>query len=386
MTIKTFLCQICEEDALNRVLQFEEFSRVTSDCRPFEKGGELAICAACGGVQKLPSPTWHEEISRIYSKYEAYFQADGEEQVVFDAVRGTPRARSEVFLDRLRSGGFLGQVESVLDVGCGTGVTLRALHNALPRAALNGYELTDQNLGRLERIPRFTHLFTGEIGGIDRRFDFISMVHSLEHFPNPFAALESIGKNLNPGGILFVEVCDVESNPFDLLIADHLMHFTKETLSRLVGRAGYEVLHVTTNWIGKEISLVARFTGVPSTGSSNKRRGAKGAGRISQSLHWLKEFSKCAANNKSCKPFGIFGTSISATWVASEIALELDYFVDEDKRRIGRLYLGKPILSIRDVPEDGTTFLALVPAVADLVCSRFSSLPLKFIRPPPYEL
>jgi len=54
-----------------------------------------------------------------------------------------------------------------------------------------------------------------------------------------------------------MEVSNIEENPFDILIADHLMHFSPETLSNLLRRVGFMPTLVATDWVPKEISLLA---------------------------------------------------------------------------------------------------------------------------------
>ena len=64
-------------------------------------GGKLAACVRCGAVQKYPDEMWLSEIDKIYSGYAAYFQADGDEQIVFDSQTGKVRRRSDVIVERL---------------------------------------------------------------------------------------------------------------------------------------------------------------------------------------------------------------------------------------------------------------------------------------------
>lgn len=382
MEILNYRCQICDASALTEIQQYRDFSRITSDCRPFGDGGQITACINCGGIQKLPSGTWRQEISKIYASYEAYYQAGGEEQIVLDASYGIPRPRSEVFLDRLREANFLNDRNSILDVGCGTGVTLRAINKVLPDAELNGYELTDSNSERLFKILGFKNLFVGDLEKIDSKFDLISLVHSLEHFPEPLKILRSLKEKLNPDGILFVEVCNADRNPFDLLIADHLMHFTGQTLSILLEKAGYEVLHSANDWISKELSFVAGVSSRPASARSHPSD-HQAYDKVVQNLRWLKRFSDSAKAYAAVnRPFGIFGTSISATWIASEVDFNFNFFVDEDQSRVGKNYLGKSVLLPVNIPTDSAVFLSLVPSVARAINRRLSHLPVRFLLPP----
>ena len=48
--------------------------------------------------------------------------------------------------------------------------------------------------------------------------------------------------------------------------------------------------------------------------------------------------------------FGIFGTSVAATWLASGLGDAVKFLVDEDPVRDGRLHLGRPIPRPEQVP------------------------------------
>jgi len=68
--------------------------------------------------------------------------------------------------------------------------------------------------------------------------------------------------------------------------------------------------------------------------------------------------------------FGIFGTSIAATWLTAELGNAPSFFVDEDVNRIGHLHLGAPIVSPAHVPAGSTVFVAQPTPIARLIADR----------------
>ena len=372
-------CLVCTAERLLPVPGFGELPRITSDCRPFRPGGELFVCEECGAAQKRASAVWLEEIGEIYRAYASYYQSGGDEQIVFDRASGRPRRRSDVILERLVP--HLPSAGAVLDVGCGNGVTLKSMSAALPSWELNGYEIGEGALPLLKSIPRFHRLHTGDLQGIDRTFDLVSMIHSLEHFPSPADALRQI-RALTDGGTLFVQVCNVEENPFDVLVADHLMHFSPDSLTRLLARTGFRVGQLATGWVPKEISLTARRGTAPAVAPDPDRAQVRYR-QIGGYVAWLKELTdlgrRLAGENR---PLAIFGTSIAATWLGSQLADGIQFFVDEDPSRAGRTHLGKPILPPADVPDGCTVYLALAPSVATMIASRLQHGRMRLVLPP----
>ncbi len=380
------ICKVCGSEKLTRFPEFSVFPRVTSDCRPFPSGGDLTACSDCGAVQKLVTQKWLEEIGQIYGVYQAYHQADGyEEQIVFDAAAGKPRRRSDVLMERLVETTALPIAGTVLDVGCGNGVTLRAINHLLPEWGLYGHDINEYQLDRLTAMPAFRGLLSGKISDIQRIFDLVTLIHSLEHFSDPLDALHGLSSRITNGGALFIEVCNLKANPFDLLVADHLMHFTPTTLSLLVERAGLTVTAVHDNWVGKEISLI----GTQTSSSEHPRLAVpteaakESADFVTAALIRLREFVERAQHAaQEGNRFGLFGTSIAGTWLASQLGDAIDFFVDEDESRVGRTYLGKPIVRPRDVPSNATVYLALSPMVSDAIAARLSSAGFDIVTPP----
>jgi len=383
MSSNNTACQICGEESLQEVVGFGALPRITSDCRPYPAGGNLYVCLACSGVQKRADPIWVREITDIYASYDSYYQSGGEEQIVFDQATGTPRRRSDVILAGLARSASLPDSGRALDVGCGNGATLTAMSAALTSWSFSGYELGDGALPRLERIPRFERLYTGSFDTIPKHFDLVTMIHALEHFPLPMSALEELMPIVGTGK-LFIEVPNVDENPFDILIADHMMHFTPITLKRLLQRAGFISTEIATDWVAKEISLLAtggvareKYNEVAPIDANFTYR------RLERYVDWLERFRDVAlATAKDNQLFGLFGTSIAATWLAPQLLDKIAFFVDEDSNRIGREHLGRPVIHPTAVPKDAKVYLALAPRVASMIADRLGNLHCALILPP----
>jgi SAM-dependent methyltransferase len=379
-------CRVCGHGDLRDVAGFADLPRITSDCRPYAAGGQLTVCGRCGAVQKRVTPRWLAEIGEIYAEYFAYRLADGDEQVVFDKASGRLRRRSDVLVERLEGFGLFPETGSMIDIGCGTGVTLASFGRAFPQWALNGFEMGDGALAMLRAIPNFQRLYLPPIEEIDQRFDVVTMIHSLEHFTDPGVLLSDIRRRI-AGAHLFVEVCNVEENPFDILVADHLMHFSPATLRRLVAQAGFTPVTLATDWVVKELSLLASAEGpagdpAPSDGDAP----AAVLDRINAHVGWLRALRDAAEQAaRADRPFGLFGTSIAATWLFPQLAGRISFMVDEDASRIGRHFMGVPVLSPAEVPAGAAVFVALVPAIAETIARRLSrDHPATFLCPSPF--
>src|SRR5262249_10887538 len=150
------------------------------------------------------------------------------------------------------------------DIGCGNGAALAGFSSKLPQWELYGNEISDRGLAALRRIPNFAGLYaTDDVRAIPGHYDLVSMIHSLEHMPSPLSTLQAAGQLLEHRGSFFIEVPDIETSPFDLLVADHLCHFSLDTLRYLAARAGLAARLATTSVLGKEITFLGQHGAAP---------------------------------------------------------------------------------------------------------------------------
>jgi 2-polyprenyl-3-methyl-5-hydroxy-6-metoxy-1,4-benzoquinol methylase len=379
-----FSCISCADVSLQLVEGYETLPRVTSDCRMFGPGGFLAVCQTCSLVQKIPDQQWRKDIIKIYNEYVAYEIAEGHEQLVFDPRSGSLRKRSEVLINELIELKMFPEKLRLLDVGCGHGVTLSAMAKLFPNWQLFGHELSDTNKAQIESIENLEMLYTGKLAEIDRDFGLISMVHSLEHFTEPLNTLRTLHSLIENNGHLFVEVCNLEENPFDILVADHLTHFAPATLASMAARAGFEVLFVQTSWVKKELSMLARRSSLQKNLTLQPEDGEKVLATMTNKVQWLKKILSNAREAADMHPlFGIFGTSIAGTWLGSTLKDKVSFFVDEDPDRIGREFMGKPILGPDEIPGGAVVYLALAPVLAKVVFQRLADANsnVRFLQP-----
>jgi SAM-dependent methyltransferase len=140
----------------------------------------------------------------------------------------------------------LPQVNRYLDIGSSSGALLHAFMKTFsctgigiePGEAYREYSLAKGNL-----------VFSSQqalLEGNEERFDLVSMMHVLEHLPNPVAFLRQLRADLlTPDGHLLIEVPNLyEHSSFELA---HLYAFTSQTLREALRRAGFRTLWLKTH-------------------------------------------------------------------------------------------------------------------------------------------
>lgn len=225
-------------------------------------GGEFSVvvCDGCGLARVQP---WPERPMDWYpTAYQQHTEQTVTGRAVEGAIRSTATRRMPWPLRRVATavvpdadmGGLIAPGATLLDVGAGNGTAVRALRAAGVDA--HGIEpspaaVAAAHAGGAPTVVEGT-LEDNPLAG--RRWDVVRLYQTLEHMPDPVAALEAAGALLAPGGHIVIGVPNfgaagrrVFGSSWDgLELPRHLHHFTRSSLTAVLERAGFAVDSVRT--------------------------------------------------------------------------------------------------------------------------------------------
>lgn len=137
----------------------------------------------------------------------------GESTRAFYADHVTDVAKLDDRMRRLIATCLGAAPRSVLDLGCGRGYLLRALHRALPEARCIGVELSAGAADELraEGIEVHVQDVADRLPADDASLDLVVMGEVIEHVFDPDACIEEIRRVLKPGGTLVVTTPNLAS-------------------------------------------------------------------------------------------------------------------------------------------------------------------------------
>lgn len=379
-------CHICSGSLVENKA-YQSLFQVTSDCRPWKSGGRVAVCQNCSVIQKPDTIEFRQTVEDIYSGYNIYFQANGEEQITFDSSKGDGVSRSHKIISWIQANLSIGEKGDILDIGCGNGAFLKAFNSVYQKWKMYGFELDNKNQAQIESIPGVEQLFYGKIEDIERQFNVISLIHSLEHIPNAVGFLQMLSSYLKEDGVILVQLPNIEISPFELVIADHYTHFTEDSLKLVFEMANYEVIASNSDFVPKEISLLAKQSNCENSKSkrvlnslNSQDRFQHSYGLVESHIDWLSRLIDQGLSMK--QDVGVFGTSNAASWLAGILEKHVSFFVDEDINRIGSSFLGVPVLNPTDAPKDIPILIPLRNDIAKSIATRHKPYKLNYILPP----
>ena len=218
-------------------------------CREFElvadrdrRGGRLptVVCRVCGLLAHARVPTEPE----LQEYYERQYRWDYHGEYLpapYRVVREWNRGK------RLRRelAPYLRGDDRIIEIGCGLGCTVKNLE-------LAGFDA--QGIDPAEGFRRFAdeslraRVAPGYLGTLPRRseYDFVLMVHVLEHLRSPSESLAHIRSLLRPGGRLYVEVPNAgapHAAPGKMFHFAHIYNFTTDTLEMLAAKSRFRIEH-----------------------------------------------------------------------------------------------------------------------------------------------
>lgn len=249
----TQTCPLC------RSPQSELFDTLKVD----ERAIEYRLCSRCGMVYQ--GVEWKkDQLADFYANdYRKLVEGD---DLVSDKNRAIEETRARLLVEWLKVLGI--STMRHMDIGASTG----ALINRVKRefgAEVQGIELSNSHRAFAEKrgLPMLPSLEALEAQGAGR-FDLISLIHVLEHLPEPVQALADLREKwLTPGGALLLEVPNLYiHNSYEIA---HLHAFSQHTLLETLRLAGYRVdaLRVhgqpRSNVLGLYITLLARPAAAP---------------------------------------------------------------------------------------------------------------------------
>ncbi len=233
-------CCVCSGTAGREIASGRDYEYLTSSTV-----FRMVRCRECGHHYLNPRPALDELMTIYPPNYYAYHYTEVLHPLADAAKRTLDQRKMSVWLSHLDSA-----QPRVLDVGCGNGRYLKALHRrGVPKQQLWGVELDPAVVADLHAngYPAHCGRIEDLVGLPPRSFDLIVMLQVIEHVADPAACIAQLAGLLAPGGVLVLETPNARCLDRTLFrrhywggyhFPRHWNLFDATTLSRLLQRHG----------------------------------------------------------------------------------------------------------------------------------------------------
>ncbi|MCM8781093.1 MAG: polysaccharide deacetylase family protein [Candidatus Omnitrophica bacterium] len=123
---------------------------------------------------------------------------------------------------------------SLLDIGCGLGDGCQLLKRCFPLAVIEGADFSPLAIQKAKNKDQDINFFVLDIRRQNppHKYDFISLVHILEHFDNPYPILDKCLRYVNKAVFLIVPYTEKFESPLLYAFGEHRYLFNEHTFCR----------------------------------------------------------------------------------------------------------------------------------------------------------
>lgn len=370
-------CNLCGIELTNNIYQSGANRSLTSLCTVYQGATEVYACTNCGHVQSAEMPN----IDGYYDQDYDILVASEDEDQIYQVVGGVTIFRTEHQVRTLLGKGVLERGAKILDYGCAKSSTMRALQERQHDIHPYLYDVSDRYIPFWEKFLTKDRWATYNLPSEwDGFFDVVTSFFSLEHMAKPQVALTQIRRLLKTGGVFYGIVPNVFNNIADMIVVDHVNHFTPLSLRYLLANMGFEEVDIDTESHKGALIFSARKSKIdPSKFLPEQREIEQTIGSAEQIARFWSEagervrfFEKALSSGAKV---AIYGAGFYGMFIASSLLnlKRIECVIDQNVFLQGRTVNGLPVVAPQNLPpEINTIMVGLNPAVAKNVMAEIA--------------
>lgn len=249
LKLKKRICPVCSSVKRTKILDIDNWKKIDSKGNIYTIDKRYCLCKSCDLV--YTNPTVAPEIfDKLY-----------ENSIVgsFTNQKNIKNKKKTLTFDTI-SKKFLKKNINILEVGCGSGILLKHLHQKykFKKKHLNGLEPSKEIFKTLKsnKIFKVQNIFLNELDD-KKKYDLIIMDNVFEHFEYPKKSLIKISKILSSDGLIYISIPDSEiiknlnNDPFN-----HTCNYNLDNIKVLLNNHNFKIMKFNKNL--DQINLIAK--------------------------------------------------------------------------------------------------------------------------------
>lgn len=373
-------CNVCDSPLGTPLYEAPPGGSLTSLCERREGQVRVWRCTCCGHLRGEPL----EDERRYYqADYRILLDHDEEDQIyeVRDS-RITYRTDHQVrtLLDRVS----LPRGARLLDYGCAKGSMPARLLALRPDLQVHLFDVSAMYREHWARLVPDDRQAVDETPAEWRgRFDVVTSFFALEHITEPAATVRKVADLLSDRGTFYGIVPDTFGNVADLVVIDHVNHFTRASLHRLLRDAGFTSVEIEDRAHRGALVFRASRSGAP-TAPPDAATEADQAAQLAAHWRGMNQWIRDAEAALHDRPLAVYGSGFYGAYILTTLrdAGRVRCVLDASPFRQGKQLFGVPILAPEAMPKDVHDLLVgLNPAIARSAVAEMAWLQGRAVRP-----
>ena len=346
-------CNVCGTRLREPIYESADNASITTMNKVIEGRTRVYFCDVCGHLQTPELPN----LARYYAEeYEINLASEDEDQL-YRMVDGKPVYRAEHQAETLLRKLRLRPGQHVLDYGCAKAPTLRRVAARVPGVVPMAFDVTDKYVVFWEGFIAPGNWSVGQHdpawkGSVDVVLSF----YALEHVADLAAALATVRALLRTDGTFYFIVPNAYANVADFVVADHINHFSAQSLRYLLERTGFDVVEVDDNAHDAAFVVTARRSETPIKHASSAAEMSKLRQRAGEmGRFWSDAAARVRRFEAELSPTScpaIYGAGFYGNFIAASLRDpgRVACFIDQNRHLQGRTLHGKPVLAPAALP------------------------------------
>lgn len=346
-------CPICEESKIERIpINFTLFTHF--GFTDFGRDGMIGRCTNCQLLINMMPISRERKLSTICNSPDyARGGITGQTYFVKDYDRRVTRAflQAEILERYLENS----ERTRVLDVGCFGGELLLELSRRFPKAEFHGFD-TNKHLKAVFPSKKNFYFWLSELERIEGKFDLICMSCSMMYIKDLNGLLKNLRRLIKAEGSLFIQINDVASNPYSILLGDQYFYFTPHILKNILKKAGFNFTLLKNDWFPRDMVGIAKLA------DDKQSCGFKEDLNVYRSVSHLNRIKRKLQFLANGSPLCVLGTTTTAAFVDGVLGKKIQCFVDENTNCAAVNFRGKKVVHPRLLDESYCLILPYGPA------------------------
>lgn len=316
------------------------------DFSPFHPGpNRIGCCNVCQLVFRIVNDEEQVQIDAVYCG-EAYLKHEEPHTLVIDRHDSPvpmPYVQAQLLAPYLMTANL-----SVLDIGCFDGKLLSEIDKVSHASDLCGFDVSERPQFPCGERFRFV---TGRLETIEGLFDLIIMSHSIQYIRDIPLLFKQIRTLLKPGGKLFLQVPNFSVKPTSLLLGDLYYHYTPAIIDNILHYMGFELQILDNEYFPRDILAI--------TLPVKRERDVSFISdkHFNHCLSRLAKMTEKFDQIPTSGVIGVLGTTIDAAFADHCLGARVSFFVDENPKKAGTIFHGKPVLHPNKLTDNHHTIL-----------------------------
>ena len=365
-------CYICEASLGLPVYESPSPVSITTMFQIHDGHTRVWHCEECGHTQTEPLLN----LAQFYAEEYNPLTASEEEDQLYEQRGDRKVYRTEHQLETLLSKVTLVEDARILDYGCAKASTLKALCARQSDVVPHLFDVGEQYRPFWSSFVMADNQAVNEVPpDWAGRMDGVISFFALEHVAAPKEFVAQVRGLLCDGGWLYFLVPNMFANTADMVVADHVNHFSESSLRYLLESGGFTV---------RDIDSMAHYSAWVVHAEKTHETGSLPAGSpvkdevAAMSEYWrgfgdrVRKFESCTHGSAAVYGSGFYGTFIHSCLADPD---RVQFFLDQNPHRHGQLLLDKTICAPESLPtEISTLYTGLNPRIARAELAKVACL------------